>query len=98
VAQEAEIHLIWAKLDELGRSVLEVARQAAEFAILFAYNWTVTALAVAKPEEIDSYDKYMKPRCDSSEKAALSAGSAKEAFEIATQFQNDCIAYLKSRK
>ena len=49
-----------------------------------------------KPKEIVSYTKYMEPRYESAEKAALDAGSPKEAFGIAAEFQNDCIGYLKS--
>ena len=97
--EREELDAMWERIKALEESSLDVARQAASFQVLSVYNFAVAMLVhLQEPEEIASYRKYMEPRWESAGKAALGARSAKEAFKIATLFQNDCIAYLKSRK
>jgi hypothetical protein len=94
-----EIDAIWGRIRALEKNSLEVARVAAAFEITSTYNFAVAMLVhLGEPKEIVSYRKYIEPRCNSAAEAALSAKSPEEAFKIATQFENDCIDYLKSRK
>ena len=98
VSQEAEIQLLWAKLEKCEKDILKLAQSVAKSEVLASYNSTLTAIALLKPEEAGSYGKYMKAKCEAAEKAALQAGSIEEASKVALDFQNDCINYLKSRK
>ena len=92
-----EIEAMWERIRALEKNSLEVAREAASFEVTSAYNLAVTMLVhFREPKKIVSFTKYMEPRYESAGKAALDAGSTKEAFRIATEFQNDCIGYLKS--
>ena len=95
--QREEVEAMWERIRALEKNSLEVARGAASFGVVSAYNLAVTMLLhFREPKKIVSYTKYMQPRYESAEKAALDAGSTKEAFRVATEFQNDCIGYLKS--
>jgi len=96
--QREEIEAMWERIRALEKNNLEVAREAARFEVLSAYNLAVTMLVhFRKPKEIVFYTKYMQPRCEAAEEAGLGAPSMKEAFRIATDFHNDCLDYLKSR-
>jgi len=95
--EREEIEAMWERIRALEKNSLEVAREAASLGVVSAYNLAVTVLMhFREPKKIVSFTKYMEPRYESAEKAALDAGSTKEAFRIAAEFQNDCIAYLKS--
>ena len=95
--EREEIEAMWERITALEKNSLEVAREAANSGVVFAYNLAVTILMhFGEPKKIVSFTKYMEPRYESAEKAALDAGSTKEAFRIAAEFQNDCIGYLKS--
>ena len=95
--EREEIEAMWERIRALEKNSLEVARGAASFGVVSAYNLAVTMLVhFGEPKKIVSFTKYMEPRYESAEKAALDAGSTEEAFKIASQFQNDCIGYVKS--
>jgi hypothetical protein len=95
--EREEIEAMWERIRALEKNSLEVAREVASFGVVSAYNLAVTMLLhFREPKKIVSFTKYMEPRYESAEKAALDAGSAEEAFRIAAEFQNDCIGYLKS--
>jgi len=95
--EREEVEAMWERIKALEKNSLEVAREVAAFEVLSAYNFAVAMLVhLDEPKKIVSFTKYMEPRYESAEKAALDAGSTKEAFRIATEFQNDCIGYLKS--
>jgi len=95
--EREEIEAMWERIRALEKNSLEVAREAASFGVVSAYNLAVTMLVhFGEPKKIASFTKYMEPRYEAAEKAALAAQSAKTAFEIAANFQNDCIGYLKS--
>ena len=96
--QREEIEAMWERIGALEKNSLEMAREAARFEVLSAYNFAVAMLIhLGDPKKIVSYTKYMQPRCEAAEEAVLGAPSMQEAFKIASQFQNDCISYLKSR-
>lgn len=106
--EREEIEAMWEKLRELeqaigklGESNLEVARQAAAFEVLSAYHLISTIFLVlatsGKPDKAAAYAKYMYPRSQSAQKAALGAPNIQEAFKIAADFHNDCFGYLKSQ-
>jgi hypothetical protein len=96
--EREEIDAMWERIKALEENSLEVAREAANLGVVSAYNLVVTMLVhFGEPKKIVSFTKYMEPRYESAEKAALDAGSTKEAFRIATDFHNDCMDYLKSR-
>ena len=95
--EREEIEAMWERIRALEKNSLEVAREAANLGVASAYNLAVTMLVhFREPKKIVSFTKYMEPRYESAEKAALDAGSTKEAFRIAAEFQNDCIGYVKS--
>ncbi len=95
--EREEIEAMWERIRALEKNSLEVARESASLGVVSAYNLAVTMLLhFREPKKIVSFTKYMEPRYESAEKAALDAGSTKEAFRIAAEFQNDCIGYLKS--
>ena len=95
--EREELDAMWERIKALEENNLEVARVAAAFEVLSTYNFAVAMLVhFGEPKEIISYRKYMEPRCELAEKACYEAGSPEEAFKTATQFENDCIDYLKS--
>jgi hypothetical protein len=96
--EREEIEAMWERIRALEKNSLEVARETANFGVVSAYNLAVTMLVhFGEPKKIVSFTKYMEPRYESAEKAALGAPSIQEAFRIAINFHNDCMDYLKSR-
>ena len=97
MVEREELDAMWERIRALEKNSLEVAREAASLGVVSAYNLAVTMLVhFDEPKKVVSFTKYMEPRYESAGKAALDAGSLKEAFRIAAEFQNDCIGYLKS--
>ncbi len=106
--EKEETEAMWEKLRELeqaitklGGSNLEVAKEVAVSEISSAYHLIATLFLVVEPrgkaDKGIAYVKYMYPRLESAQKAALSAQSMQEAFKIATDFHNDCFNYMKSQ-
>jgi hypothetical protein len=95
--EREETEAMWERIRALEKNNLEVAREAANLGVVSAYNLAVTMLVhFGEPKKIVSFTKYMEPRYESAEEAALGAPSIKEAFRIAADFHNDCMNYLKS--
>jgi len=96
--EREEIEAMWERIRALEKNSLEVAREAARFEVLSAYNLAVTMLVhFREPKKMVSFTKYIQPRCEAAEEAVLGAPSMQEAFRIATDFHNDCLDYVKSR-
>ena len=97
MAEREEIEAMWERIKALEEKSLNVAWNVAAFEVQFTHNWVLTTLGIWKPAEVDAYIKYMKPKTEAAQKAAMNAGSVGEAFDIAAKFSDDCLAYLKSQ-
>jgi len=96
--EREEIEAIWERIKALEKNNLKLARYAARSLLTSTYNLMLTGVMLASPREYDSFIKYMKPKCDLAENAISEATEISTAFKIQVDFQNDCIAYLNSRK
>ena len=97
MAEREELDTMWEHIRSLEQDSLKVACNTAAFEVQFVHNWVLTTLVLFKPAELEAYINYMKPKTEAAQKAALGASGVEETFDIAFDFQNDCLAYLRSR-
>jgi len=96
--EREEIEAMWERIVALEGKSLWLAQAVGSAIVALAYNSMLITIAVGKPEGLSGFIEYMQSKMESARQAAVSATSIEDALKVAVDFQNDCVAYLHSRK